>query len=77
MPAGHNVGRLTALQGPADDAAGAEVDHAGQIGEAFWRPDIGDVCHPGLANERGLAGAFLRPLAPPYLSILVIAARRL
>ena len=46
----NNVGRLTALHRPADDAAGIEIDHDGQIGEAFQRPDIGDVRHPDLVR---------------------------
>jgi hypothetical protein len=31
----------------ANDTAGVEIDYDGQIGEAFQRPDIGDVSHPG------------------------------
>ena len=37
---------LTAVHGPADDAAGIEIDHDGQTGKAFQLPDIGDVRHP-------------------------------
>lgn len=31
----------------AHHAAGVQVDHDGQIGEAFKCPNVGDVCHPG------------------------------
>ena len=41
-----DVGRLAALQGPANDASGVEIDYASQIGEALQRPDIGDIGDP-------------------------------
>jgi hypothetical protein len=44
----HDIGDLPALQGPANDAAGEQVDHHGQVGEAFLGPDVGDVRHPRL-----------------------------
>lgn len=47
----HDVGRLPGLYGPADDAAGEEVDHDRQIGEAFVGADIGDVGHPGFVRH--------------------------
>ena len=40
-----NICRLAALHRPADDATGVEIDHNGQIGEAFLRSDVGDVRH--------------------------------
>jgi len=39
----HHIGSLPA----ADHAAGIQVDHDSQIGEAFQGANVGDVCHPG------------------------------
>jgi len=41
-----NIRRLTVLHRPTDNATGMEVDHDGQIGEAFQRPDVGNIRHP-------------------------------
>jgi hypothetical protein len=41
----HDFGRLAALHRPADHAAGKQIDDHGQIGEAFLRPNVGDVRH--------------------------------
>ena len=43
----HHIGSLPALHRPTDHAAGIQVDHDSQIGEAFQGANVGDVCHPG------------------------------
>lgn len=42
---------LPCLHRPPDDAAGEEIEHDRQIGEAFVGADVGDVCHPGLVRR--------------------------
>lgn len=48
----HHIGGLPALHLPTHHAAGVEVDHDSQIGQAFQGADIGDVCHPGPVGRR-------------------------
>jgi hypothetical protein len=43
-----HIACLPTLHGPSHHAARIEVDHNGQIGEAFQGADVGDVCHPSL-----------------------------
>lgn len=44
----HEIRCLTALHRPANNAAGIEIDHHREIGEAFVGPDVSDVGDPGL-----------------------------
>ena len=92
MPAGLYVRRLTALHRPADDTAGVEVDHDCQIGEAFQRPDVGDVHRPdpvwcfhvelpvqGVVDDHGwFAAIAVRPALVADLGLVIPAklARR-
>ena len=39
----HHIGGLPALHRPTFHAAGIEIDHDGQVGEAFQGADLGDV----------------------------------
>ena len=48
------VGGLAVLHRPAHHAAGVDVDHYRQIGEAFLRPDVGDVGHLCLVGCRNI-----------------------
>jgi len=43
----HHIGGLPALHRPAHHAAGIEINHDSQVGEALQGANVGDVCHPG------------------------------
>lgn len=46
-----DVGRLSGLHRPADDAAREEVEHDGQVRAALMCADIGGVGNPGLTRR--------------------------
>ena len=63
---------LSALHRPANYAAGVEVKHCGQIGQAFPCANVGDVRHPGfvryadidLPSQRVIGGSRWLATAP-------------
>lgn len=61
----HDVRGLAALQCPADDPAGIEVDDDGQISKTFARPDVGDVRGAATSNCRSSVLSIATAGPPP------------